>query len=126
MTQVWDEEAQATAIKAALVAAMPASVGVYDPDEVPVERPATFLTVTPSRRYVPERRFGGDVTLPGGRLVIEYAARSVTNVRAMRRYVTAALEGVILPGDLGPFTYETSDEVDGRDGWFDAADFFTY
>lgn len=127
----WDEDPKAAAIITALDAALPASVTVCDLDDLPTPRPEKYVAVSVSRRYVPERRFGGRVMLPGGRLVVGYGARTVSDIREMRRRATAALENVALTvgGDtLGPFVFETADDIDSvSDGaWFASSDYFTF
>jgi len=88
------------------------------------------ILVLVDRRFVPERLLSGEVPLPGGRVFARYVGTSEADVYAFRAATAAALEDQILPGGLGPFTFEGSDslddEVDGSTTWFTAADTFTY
>lgn len=120
---------QATAA-AAVIAAINAQFSgprAYDMSDPAVKTLATdHVLVTVSRRYVPDRRESGEVTMPGGRVMTRYVARTVGNVYELRRRTTAALEDQILPGDVGPFTFE-SDETPGPDeGWVSGADVWIY
>lgn len=119
------ERTAAVTILAALNAVL-GDADAYDIDEVPAERPDKYVAIDITRRWVPERRFGGKVMLPGYFLTVEYHARNVHDVRSMREKAVAALEDVILSGDIGPFTFATAAEVSARDGWFDSADTFTF
>lgn len=84
------------------------------------------------RRYVPERRASGEVTMPGGRVVTRYIvpiqglASPMTALRLLRDQTAAALEDQILPGDVGPFTFESADVVDEDEGWLVQQDTWTY
>lgn len=122
----YDQDAIATTIIAALNTAYPAQVNAYDWDDVPAEHPARYTQVDVSRRFVPERRLGGDVMVPGSRLVTRYSARSVSDLREIRRLTMTALEGVILSGDVGPFVFESEDPMQTDDGWLTAADAWTF
>jgi len=88
------------------------------------------ILVLVSRRYVQPTRSSGEVPLPGGRVFTRYVGTSESDVDAFRTATTDALEGQILAGDIGPFSFESEDEmddeVDGSTTWFTAADTWTY
>jgi hypothetical protein len=119
------EEEQAQAVLTALNGVL-GNAEAYDIDAVPAERPRRYVVIDVTRRWVPDQLVSGEVTIPGGFLTTEYHARSVYDVREMRRITTAALEDKVLAGVLGPFTFETADDVNGNDGWFDSADTWTF
>lgn len=116
-------EQMAGAIKTALATALAdipptGSVKAYDYDEipggqygnVPGELPARYVAIDISRRYVPERRYSGEVMLPGHRLGTRYCAATMTTARELQRRIVVALEDVILASDLGPFSFEVESE----------------
>ena len=119
----------ATAILDAINAQF-ASVHAYDRSDVAVPKLSTdHIIVDLSRRYVAERRFSGIVTSPGGRVMVRFVATTASNVYVMQARVKAALEDQILAtaaGEVGPFTFETSDPLGPDDGWLSAADTYTY
>lgn len=136
-----DFEPVAAAIKTALDAALPASVGVYDIDEVPGAvggldpdgtLPAMHVEILLSPRFVAERRFSGEVMLPGGELLTRYHAGSVTSVRELRRLVSAALEDVALPLPapstefVGPFVFQIGEAEDFDDTGCTALDIWSF
>jgi len=87
------------------------------------------IIVDLSRRYVDSRRASGYVAVPGGRAVVRFVATTADNVYVMQARVQAALEGQILAtasGEVGPFTFETSDPIGPDDSWLSAADTYTY
>lgn len=83
------------------------------------------ILVAHGRRFVPTRRASNEVSLPGGRTVTRYVAKTTGNLAAFRDRVTAALEDQILPGDLGPFAFEGAGNVDDDEGWLVADDTWT-
>lgn len=123
-----DQEAQATAIKAAIQAELPTGVTVYDVDEVPGSTggppgtlPARYVTIEPSRRWHPERRGDADM-IRGGALTTHYRAANVTLCRNLREAVTAALEGRAygIPGGdtVGPFSHQFDNGfIYAAEGW---------
>ena len=117
---------------AAIIAAINASFTTpraFDFDTARTLTAESYVIVSVSRRYVPERRASGDVTVPGGRLMTRYVAKKVANVYALRATVTALLENKMLPlgGDfIGPFSFEADETVGPDDGYYSAADFWTY
>lgn len=116
----------ATTILAALNVTL-GDADAYEIDEVPTERPERYVAIDITRRWVPGRRFGSKVMLPGYFLTTEYHARNVHDVRSMREKAMAALEDVVLSGDLGPFSFAAASEISNRDGgWFDSADTWTF
>lgn len=99
----------------------------YDMSDPAVKALSTdHVLVTTSRRYVEGRRDSGEVTMPGGRVMTRYVAKTVGNLYAMRDRTTEALEDRILPGGFGPFVFESSDDPAPDDGWLSAADVWTY
>lgn len=89
-----------------------------------------YINVFTARRFVPDRRESGEVTVPGGRTIIRLATKSETNLANYRSKVFAALEDQILTDDVGPFVFESEDFVDpdevaGSD-WYLADITFTY
>ena len=128
------ENEQAVAILAVLNAAIAPAVA-YEPGKVPGTNgnagtePAKYVLVSLSRRYVDSRRAGGDVMLPGGRLGTRYIAKSVADGRNMRRLVTAVLENQVITtdaGEVGPFTFETSDPFQSDESYQVATDTWTF
>jgi hypothetical protein len=128
-----EQEPRAKVIKAAIQAALPASVKVYEIDEVPgttggpeaSSTPTRYVTFELSRRWHPERRGDAD-TVPAISLTTHYRAANVTDGRVLRRCVTEALEGRAydLPdGDtIGPFAFEFDDGFGYVDGGWSAFD----
>lgn len=123
-----DREAAVVAIKAAIAAELPASVPVYELDEVPGTTggptgttPAKYVTIDLSRRWVAKRRLGGEVTIPGGALATHYRGPNISVVGTLREGAKAALEARShdLPdGDTVEFEFEDDGGlvfVDG--GW---------
>jgi hypothetical protein len=130
-----DQEPRALAVKAAIAAAMPAGVNVYDIDEVPNTpggptgtMPTRYVALDLSRRWHPERRGDADV-IPAWALVTHYRAPNVTSGRELRRRVTEALEdrAYDLPdGDtVGPFVFDFDDGFSYVDGGWSAFDGWT-
>ena len=128
------ENEQAAAIMAALNAALAPAVA-YEYGKVPGAggnagtEPAKYVLVDISRRYVPGRRASGEVTLPGGRLGTRYVARSSSDLRNMRRLVTATLEDKILTtaaGEVGPFVFESADPARPDEAFQVADDAWTF
>lgn len=122
MTQAEQYEAIQAAIDAQF--ATPRVVSLEDAPHVQVDHILMFV----SRRFTADRRYSGEVTVPGGRVVVRYVAKTGDNVRVMRARVFAALEDHILtaPTEVGPFTFETEDDIAVDEGWFVASDTFTY
>lgn len=83
------------------------------------------ILVFVSRRYVDDKHASGEVTIPGGRVVTRYVALKESNVSVMRERTAAALEDRIISG-LGPFTFESGDDIDTDDKWFVSEDVWTY
>lgn len=128
------EQEQATAILAAINAAIAPNVA-YEYGKVPGTNgntgtePASYMVVALSRRYVPERRASGEVTVRGGRLSTRYIAKSVVNAREMRRRTTEVLEDKALTttaGDVGPFVFESADPFQPDEGYEVATDLWTF
>ena len=119
------------AVLAAINARYPSKKRAYSFGD-PAVRSLTsgHILVLVSRRYVQPTRSSGEVPLPGGRVFTRYVGTSEADVLAFRSATTAALEGQILPGDIGPFSFESEDEmddeVDGSTTWWTAATTWTY
>lgn len=88
------------------------------------------IVIFVSRRYVADRLSSGEVTIPGGRVATRYVCLTEANLDVYRDRVKAALEDQILAGGVGPFTFESADQVSlepsGGVDWFISADTFTY
>lgn len=122
MTQATDAAAVIAAVNAKF-----ASVRAYDMSDPDASALTTdHILVSVTRRYVADRQASGEVTIPGGRVVTRYVAKTIGNLYVLRQRVTEALEDVILPGGVGPFVFETSDPPGPDDGWISAADTWTY
>ena len=113
-----DQEPRAAAIKAAIDAALPSEVSVFDLDDVPGTNgnpgttPQKYVVVEVSRRWVAARRFGGDVMVPGGAVATHYRADTITNARELRRRTAAGIENVPLATAGGdPFTCSFSQDA---------------
>jgi hypothetical protein len=119
------EEEQAQAILAALNGVL-GDAEAFDIDGVPTERPDRYVVIDITRRWMPEQLASGEVPIPGWFLTTEYHARNVNDVREMRRRTQQELEDQVLPGDAGPFAFQTADEITSVDGWCDSADTWTY
>lgn len=91
---------------------------------------ADYVNVFTARRYVPDRRASGEVTIPGNRAIVRCVCKTEANLDVFRGRVTAALEDQILTGDVGPFTFESEtfidpDEADATD-WYIAESMWTF
>lgn len=136
------EELQAraiiTAINASLLApplpqsgTVPADRRAYDLDEIPEPRPESgYVAVEVFRRYIEGFRLGGANGLRGGRLVTRYPSKSVTTTRLLKDRTRLALEDVTLTATdgslVGPFRFETALTPEPDQGWFEAADQWTF
>ena len=129
------ENEQAAAILAAINAALSPAAVAYEYGKVPGANgnagtePARYVVVTVSRRYVPERRASGYVSVPGGRLGVRYIAKAATDVRNMRRLATEVIEDQILTtdaGEVGPFTFESGDPARPDGAYLVADDSWTF
>jgi hypothetical protein len=123
---------QVTAILAAVNAqlpALPADRRAYDADDVPTDLPMAYVAVSVSRRYIDGFRGGGGHGMRGGRVVLRYVARSVSDARELQRRARLALEDVTLAatgGLVGPFRFESEESIGSDEGWYSGADAFTY
>ena len=128
-----DQEPRAIVIKAAIIAEAPASAVVGDLDEIPGTKggpsatapPARYIAFELTRRWHPERRGDADL-ITGWAVATHYHAPNLSDVRLLRKCVTAALEGRAydVPGGdtIGPFSFEDDggfDFVDGAWSGFD-------
>jgi len=131
------QEPTATAIKTALAAAVAditvtvngvdVPCPVWDYDEIPGDAegttpgalPKIYVVVDLSRRLNSTTRFSGAVMVPLHRLGTRYCADTVSNVRELRRRITAVLESQIIadttPTGIGPFAFEAESEAIHRD-----------
>lgn len=122
MSQATDAAAVLTAINAQFSTKRAYELG----DPALASLTVDHILVQVSRRYVAERRASGEVTMPGHYVAVRYIAKSPANLALLREKTTVALEDRILPGDVGPFSFESS-KVEGVDeGWLVEADTFTY
>lgn len=119
------------AVLAAINAKYPSRTRAYSFGDAAVKSLSSgHILVLVDRRFVPDRLMSGEVPLPGGRVFTRYVGTSEADVYAFRAATASALEDKILPGGLGPFSFEGSDsiddEVDSGTTWFTAADTWTY
>ena len=120
-------EASAAAAIIAAINAQFTTVRAYDMSDPAVKALSTdHVLVTVSRRYVDGRLVSGEVSVPGGRVMTRYVAKTVGNVYNLRDKTAQALENRILTGDVGPFVFESADAPEPDDGWLSAADVWTY
>ncbi len=118
-------ETDYAAIKTAVDAQF-ATVRAYDPDDAKAIKTDHVLLFL-SRRFTGHYRGSGEESSRGGRVLTRYVGKTVSNVRDIQRRVRLAIEDQILSGDVGPFVFETEDSInDDGDGWFTAADSWTY
>lgn len=118
------QQAAWDAIKAAVDARF-ATPRVLDV-ETAANQTADHIVLFVSRRYVPDQLGSGEVTIKGGRTVLRSVCKSPENASVFYDRIEAALEDKILPGDFGPFVFESSLDVDADDGWFVTEHRFTY
>lgn len=137
-----DQETLAVAIKAAIAAAIaaePLNVPVYDIDEVPGTPggpggtsgtlPPRYVANDVSRRWEEKQTAGGVVSVPGGALATHYRGPNVTDVRKLRRVVTARLEArsIDLPdGDTVTFEFEFEGDLTFVDAGWSGFDTWTF
>lgn len=135
-----DQESQATALKAAIQAGLPAGVTVYDVDKVPGTTggpsgttPARYVTIEISRRFNATRRLSGDVMLTPGAVTTHYRAPSIGgegNARDLREAVRTALENQmfdLVGGEhIGPVSFDFDVDFDLVDNGWSGADGWTY
>lgn len=127
-----DQESQATALKAAIQAGLPAGVTVYDVDKVPGTTggpsgttPARYVTIEISRGYSSVRRLSEDVMLAPGAVTTHYRAPNVGgtgNARDLREAVRTALENQMFDLAGGEHIGPVAFDVDGginfvANGW---------
>ena len=119
------EQDVATAVLAAINAQF-STVRAYELTDPAVKALTTdHVLVVTARRFVPDRLASGEVTVPGGRVVTRYVAKTAGNVRNLRAKTAAALEDRIL-GGIGPFVFESEDAPDMDGGWVVATDTWTH
>lgn len=118
------QASETAAICAAINAQFSASKPAVRPDQA-----ATLTTdhiiVFVSRRYVAERLGSGEVPIWGGRVMTRYVSKSAANLSNSQAKTRTALEDR-MAGAFGPFTFETEDPIAEGDGWWSAADVWTY
>lgn len=126
------EEEQAEKILAVLNDAIaPAKAFEYGTvpgtDGVEGERPAEYLLIDLSRRYVDGFLSSGEAAARGGRLGTRYVAQIADNASRMRQRVTTRLEDKVLEEGLGPFVFESSEAI-GPDsaGYVSGADVWIF
>lgn len=113
-----------TAIRGAINAQFSSSAPAVAPDGA-----ATLTTdhviVFVSRRYTGTFSGSGEESVAGGRVVTRYVSKSIANLSNTRDKTRAALEDKVA-GTVGPFVFETEIPVAADDGWWTAADSWTY
>lgn len=123
------EQIVTTAV-AAINAQLPDDVRAYNLDDVPAKRPATYVEVTISRRFIDDaRRADGSLSFDGYRLGTRVVARYATSARTAQDRCRAALDFVSLafPDGAGAVVeFETEDELEPDDGWFSALTDWTF
>ncbi len=83
-----------------------------------------YVVLFVSRRYVDKRLASGEVSVPGGRVIVRSCCLTEANLEVFGARVTAALEDQILAdGVTGPFVFEsesdaTDDDVTLGTTWF--------
>lgn len=120
------EQVDATAILAAINAQFTGTRAYEITDPLVKALTTDHVLVLTTRRYVEGRRGSGEVTMPGGRVVTRYVAKTASNARSLRAKTTAALEDQLLPGDVGPFVFETSDAPQEDGDWLVSDDYWIY
>jgi hypothetical protein len=119
-----------TTLVAAINAQLPDSVRAYDLDDLPGERPDTYVEITLSRRPIDEsRRADGSLSFVGYRLGTRVVARYATSARAAQGRCSAALDFVSMTfpdGATAVIEFETEDDVAPDDGWFSALTDWTF
>jgi len=90
-----------------------------------------YINVFVARRYVEKRLASGEVSIPGQRVVVRCVCKDEENLSVFRARVAAALEDQILPGDIGPFVFESEDYVDpdlvdASGAWYLAESIWTF
>lgn len=121
---------QATAILAALNAALPVGKKAFDLDDVPDPRPAEYTEVTLSRRFGGNLNLSGSMNVVGTRVTVRCVSQtSVANVRASLEKCRAALEFkrlTIGSKTTTPIQFETEDPAGPDDTWFSGLMSFTF
>lgn len=114
-------EQWATAVIAAINAKF-TTPRAYELDSVPAVRPAQYIEVTVSRRFVDGTpRYDGSKSWKGVRITTRAVAQTVTNARLLHTKTTEALEDVFLAvggATTTPVQFETETPIAEDDGWY--------
>jgi len=130
-----DFRPHATVIMAAIKAALPASVGVYDYSTVPGTNnnagtvPAAFVIVAIERRYNPNLRVTAQAGSTGWRVTIRCVASSVNNAGLLMAGVATALDEkhLAVNGALTtPIQSESNETPEYDSGDYSGRSFYTY
>lgn len=75
-----------------------------------------YIVLFVSRRYVDKRLASGEVSVPGGRVIVRSCCLTEANLDVFRARVSAALEDQILAdGVTGPFCFESESDATDLD-----------
>lgn len=130
-----DLRPHATAIKAAIKAALPTSVNVYDYSTVPATNgntgtlPASFVIVAIERRYNPNLRMSAQAGGSGWRVSARCVATTVTNAGLLLAAVATALDEVEIDiaGEMTtPVQFESDETPAYDDGRYAGLSIWTY
>lgn len=127
MSGAADEQAQVTAIIAALNAALAPKVA-YDIEKVPSPRTGPYVEVTVVWRFGGESRNDGYVGTDGGRILTRYVAKHIEDARLMRSKVVGVLRygRITVAGDVLITSRETGEPIGEDEGWFSGLDTWTF
>ncbi len=130
-----DFRPHATAIKAAIKAALPTPLDVYDYSTVPGTNgnagtvPASFVIVAIERRYNPNLRLTAQAGAVGWRVSARCVASSVTNAGLLLSAVATALNEkrlVVDGADTTTIQFESDQTPALDDGKYSAVAIYTY
>lgn len=130
-----DFRPHATAIHAAIKAALPASVNVYDYSTVPGSNgntgtlPTSYVVVAVERRYNPNLRSTAQAGSTGWRVSARCVSTTVTNVGLLMAAVSAALnEKRLIVGGLPttPIQFESDQTPEYDSGRYSGYSLWTY
>jgi hypothetical protein len=75
-----------------------------------------YVVLFVSRRFVDKRRGSGEVSTPGGRVIVRHCCTTEANLDVFGSRSTAALEDQILAdGVTGPFVFESESDATDDD-----------
>lgn len=122
------DAALATAVVAAVNAALPAQVRAYRLGEVPATLPATYVEVSVHRRFLGEgARVDGSESLYGYRILTRALAKAGNNMDTLAERLNTALDFATLSvgGVDTVVNFESGDPAGPDDGWFSAITYWT-